>query len=77
MNVKELRKALENLPDDMEVILQKDAEGNNYSPLHGADSEVIYVPYSTWSGEVYSVLDVRVDDNFSNRPRAIVLYPVN
>lgn len=28
MNVKELKEAIENLPDDMEVILQKDPEGN-------------------------------------------------
>ena len=35
MNVKQLRLLLERLPDDMEIILQKDAEGNGFSPLSG------------------------------------------
>ena len=53
MNVKELRDALAGLPDDMPVILQKDAEGNGYSPLYGVDGEnAAYVARTTWDGEV-------------------------
>ena len=37
-----------------EVVLQKDSEGNGYSPLAGADPEAVYIPDSTWSGDVYS-----------------------
>ncbi|MFT7273462.1 MAG: hypothetical protein ACI9V1_003000, partial [Spirosomataceae bacterium] len=35
MTVKELKELLQTLPDNMEVILQSDAEGNSYSPLSG------------------------------------------
>lgn len=37
MNVKELREVLADYPDDMEVIVQADAEGNGYSPLAGTE----------------------------------------
>lgn len=39
---------------NVELIMQKDAEGNGYSPLQGIDFNVVYVPESTWSGEVFS-----------------------
>lgn len=84
MNVKELKEAIADLPDDMEVILQKDGEGNGYSPLADIDSEAIYIPESTWSGEVVSTtctpLDAGEDEweEFKkNNPRCLVLMPVN
>lgn len=86
MTVKELKKELENLPDDMEVILQKDSEGNGYSPLSGVDAAVVYVPDSTWSGDVYSVEEWSADDacmdedewaEIKTKPRAAVLFPIN
>jgi hypothetical protein len=52
MNVGELRAALADLPADMLVILQKDSEGNGYSPLSDAE-DGLYEAESTWSGEVY------------------------
>ena len=53
MNVKELREALAGLPDDMIVIVQKDSEGNGYSPLSGVDGvNNAYRAETTWSGEV-------------------------
>lgn len=53
MTVKELREALAGLPDDMPVILQKDAEGNGFSPLDGASGDNnSYEAESTWSGRV-------------------------
>lgn len=85
MNVKELKEALESLPDDMEVILQKDSEGNGYSPLSGADANAIYIADSTYSGEVYDA-DWSADDccmdqedweEMQARPRALVLFPIN
>lgn len=39
-------------PRDRKVILQKDGEGNDYSPLSDA-GEGLYLAESTWSGEVY------------------------
>lgn len=48
MTVKELKEAIAELPDDMEVILQKDGEGNGYSPLSGADPNAVYIPNNVW-----------------------------
>ncbi len=40
------------VPDDTPVILQRDAEGNGYSPLSAMDLGW-YRAESTWSGEVH------------------------
>jgi hypothetical protein len=85
MNVKELKELLETLTEDMEVVLQKDSEGNGYSPLAGGDTEAVYVPDSTWSGDVYSTKwsadDACMgDDEWKDilaKPRALILYPIN
>ena len=85
MNVKELREALESLPDDTEVILQGDAEGNSYSPLAGADHNTVYIAHSTWHGDVYSTnwtpdeaaMDPDTWNEILARPRCVVLHPVN
>lgn len=55
MNVGELRKALEGLPDDLLVIMSKDPEGNGYSPLSSLCGTYTYLADSTWSGEVSCV----------------------
>ncbi len=74
MTVKELIEQLSILPQDLQVILQKDAEGNGYSPLSGVDSECQYVPDNTWSGEVYSVGEVLHEPHFED---CVVLFPIN
>lgn len=85
MTVKELKEEIANLPDDMEVVLQKDSEGNGYSPLAGADPDAVYIPDSTWSGDVYS-MEWTADDacmseeeweEIKSKPRTLILYPVN
>jgi hypothetical protein len=85
MKVKELLAALAEADPEAEVILQKDAEGNGYSPLEGADLNAVYVPDSTWSGDVYS-MDWTADDacmtkaewaKIAKKPRCVVLSPVN
>ena len=53
MKVSELIEALQEMDPDSLVIMQKDSEGNGYSPLAGADPNGIYVADSTYSGEVY------------------------
>lgn len=69
-------------PRDRKVILQKDAEGNGYSPLVDAD-ERMYEATSTWSGEVYQTPEVVAAEpgDWSSAPgdaeRVIVLGPVN
>lgn len=57
MTVRQLRTWLELLPEtaqDMPVILQRDAEGNGYSPLAVAE-EALYAAENDWSGEVYEL----------------------
>lgn len=85
MNIKELKEVIANLPDEMEVILQKDSEGNGYSPLYCADPDSVYIPDSTWSGYVYS-MDWTAEDacmndeeweDIKSKPRSLVLCPVN
>lgn len=89
MTVAGLRAALADLPDDMPVVLAKDAEGNGYSPLSDAD-EAMYLADSTWSGEVY-LTDKQLQDKVARgvggwgpedaapdgAVRALVLGPVN
>jgi len=84
MNAKELIDYLKGFDPETEIVLQSDAEGNGYSPLAGAD-DGYYVPDSTWSGDFYdpsyTADDCCMDDDefaeMQNRPRSIVLYPVN
>jgi hypothetical protein len=85
MNVKQLMDALAGLPDDMEVIIQKDAEGNGYSPLYEVDPDAVYIPETTWYGDVYGT-EWSADDacmteeewaEILEKPRALILHPVN
>jgi hypothetical protein len=71
MKVKDLIELLSNLPGEHEVILSKDSEGNEFSPLadHGLQ---MYVSNSTWSGDIYSEEDVE-----DYRENAVVLWPTN
>lgn len=85
MTVKELKEAIANLPDEMEVVLQKDAEGNGYSPLEDVDPNAVYIPNSTWSGDVYSMGWTAGDacvtegewEEIKAKPRTLILAPVN
>lgn len=52
MTVGELIDFLATQPRDRKVVLEKDAEGNGYSPLSTAD-EGLYVADSTYSGEMH------------------------
>ena len=61
MKSHELAKLLLENPD-VELIMQKDSEGNGYSPLYGIEFDVVYVPETSWYGEVYSK-KFTADDN--------------
>jgi len=78
MNVKELITLLSKLPDDMEVILQKDPEGNGYSPLDGVDPDCIYNDGECYSGD-WSAGDALKDqdewDEILELNRSVVLHP--
>lgn len=91
MKVSELKEQLKNLPDDMEVILQKDSEGNGYSPLYGIDPTGIYREDETgWGGEVYDDSWTADEAGFGDEPedeeeweelkkgpRWLILFPIN
>lgn len=84
MNVGELREFLRKYPDDMPVIMEKDAEGNGYSPLYDA-REGMYITESAWSGWVRPTDEqIAADSHYGDEDRApegsvraIILGPVN
>lgn len=71
--VAELIAELRELPGDSPVVLQKDSEGNGYSPLVGAEAS-FYLANSTWIGECYDPAD---PDRPVGAVPCVVLYPVN
>lgn len=85
MKVKHLIESLKSFDPDSDVILQKDSEGNGYSPLAGADNDAVYVPDNTWSGDVYTTTWTAEDAGMSEdeweklktESRCVVLYPIN
>jgi hypothetical protein len=89
MNLKELKELLSKLSpefDECQIILQKDAEGNGYSPLMGVDESCIYEPDNAWSGTVMKIkwtayeacMDKDEWEEYKKEHKqAIVLYPVN
>ena len=53
MKIKELIKLLQKENPESLVILQKDSEGNGYSPLYGINGDGIYIKENSYSGIVY------------------------
>ena len=85
MKVSELKQLLENYPDDTEIIMSKDSEGNNYSPLSQV-AGAIYIPETTWFGDIYSpewsaedaCMDEAEREEFKKNAKiSLVLWPVN
>lgn len=74
MTIKELLLAIKGLPEDMQIILAKDAEGNDYTPL--ADIAIgVYETTTTWNGEfLYSDEDQEIPEDECN---ALCLEPTN
>lgn len=80
MNVEELKEIIMDLPDDMEIICQRDPEGNGFSPLCGADSECFYhegTVYETDSTADENCLDEDEWIEISEGPKSLVLWPVS
>ena len=93
MTIKELIETLSAMDPDRIVVIQKDAEGNGYSPLEGADDNCLYTADTTWSGEVgkqtltdddrkngYTDDDRKngyTDEDLGSGVPAVVLFPVN
>lgn len=85
MKVYQLIEILKEQDQNSEVILQKDAEGNGYSPLCDVAANTIYVEESTWSGSVYDVDSSNEDhcltttewEEIKALPKCVLLYPIN
>lgn len=85
MKVKELIEILKNLPKNTQVIMSKDAEGNTFTPLDEVETNNIYVPESSWYGNIYheswSAEDAMETEEGWNeilkQPRCVVLWPIN
>jgi hypothetical protein len=89
MTVRDLIAILSPMNPDALVVLQKDAEGNGYSPLRddGAYDDSVYIADSTWSGEVkYAELTDELEEaGYSEEDCAepgegvpcVVLVPIN
>jgi hypothetical protein len=85
LTVGDLLDYLAEQPRERPVVLEKDAEGNGYSPLSSA-FEGMYVAETTWSGEVWPTSE-QMDEpgsGYSEEDRApdeaervVVLGPVN
>ncbi len=73
MKVSELIENLLEFPQDSEIVMSSDGEGNSYSPLAGIN-DVKYLAESTWSGHVFSPLE---DDVPEEAIAAVLFYPVN
>lgn len=86
MNVQALIQELQKLDPNTEIILQKDGEGNGYSPLCGIE-EAVYIAENTYSGSVYSLSRSAEDNGFEEDEwekiknckdaRCAVMYPIN
>ena len=74
MKIKELLEILNECPDDYEVVMSSDGEGNSYSPLAGFDV-CQYRPDSTWSGDLVDEDNLEEDEEYT--PNSVVLFPTN
>jgi len=87
MTVGELKKALDGIDEDRIVILQKDSEGNGFSPLDSLDDNATYEtdPDSGWSGGEVALEKLTPEleaqgwseDDIGEGPKALVLVPTN
>lgn len=82
MNVKELKELLKDLPDDMGIYLQRDPEGNGYSPMAGADPECIVLDGGDqvfslgWSAYDCCLDEDEWEDIKQNNPRTLIIHPL-
>lgn len=83
--VKKLKEMLENLPDEMEIFLQDDSEGNGYKQVSGIDSDCVRISddyayeveiYSTrWSADDADMDEEEWEEIKNNNPKVLVIHP--
>jgi hypothetical protein len=69
----QLRAWLTDIPDDAEIVMAKDVEGNGFSPLADVEPNARYVPDTPWSGWV-PCSDAPDPDGMK---RVVILWPTN
>jgi len=78
MTVKELKEVIANLPDDMELVLQVDPEGNGYSPVDGVDPDGIMYDGecydATWTADE-ACMEEDDWEELCKKPRVGVVFP--
>jgi len=79
MTVKELKKELAKFPDDMELVLQIDPEGNGYHEVRGIDGDGIMTEDNecydaTWTADEAGMEEEEWKE-FLKKPRVGVVYP--
>ena len=86
MKVKELIELLKEEDPEKIVIMQKDSEGNGYSPLSGVDGNAVYLADSTWSGTAYDIewsagdagMEEEDWEQFKkDTPDCVIVFPIN
>ena len=83
MTVKKLLELLKTHDPNHLVVLSKDAGGNGFSPLADDSPPHIYVPQTTWYGEVYCPEDIEDDPSRRGLVKegkaewCVILWPTN
>lgn len=70
---------------EMDIVIQKDSEGNGFSPMAGADPNGVYVAESAYGGQVFDAEWSADDCGFEeeewnellDQPRTLIIYPIN
>jgi hypothetical protein len=80
MTIKELKEQISNLPDDMEIILLKNEEGNEHSPLSEVEFEAVYIDgklwFTDWDAEDVEMKESEWEEIRSN-PKVMIMIPKN
>lgn len=71
MIVSDFIDVLKKMPQDSIIIMSKDAEGDNYSPLYDIE-QGSYLKENSWSGEVFFS-----KEKPKNTESCVVLWPTN
>ena len=80
MTIKELKEQISNLPDDMEIILLKNEEGSEYSPLSVVETEAGYIDgklwFTGWDAEDMEMGESEWEE-ICNNPKVMIMTPKN
>jgi len=68
----ELKEVMKDVPDNFEIIIASDAEGNSFSPLSECWMGV-YIPDTDWYGDIVMADDLEEDEELN----CAILWPTN